>query len=639
MCGIAGISLKDQGNRSDEIIKMTKSLKHRGPDGVGFACLSPFKTPLLSLGNFALNESGHVFLGHRRLSIIDLEGSNQPLSNEDGTIWTVFNGEIYNYIELRKLLLSKGHVLRNKGDTEVLVHLWEEYGKDMVDHLVGMFAFSIYDSARDVLFLTRDRFGQKPLYYFEKNNLFYFASELQAFFELDVFKTIGTNDIAIAQYFRYGFIPNPETVYKNVFTLPPGHSLVRSKGQTTLYQYWKPNVTGEVDSFDYDKLESLLDESVKLRLRSDVPFGAFLSGGVDSALITSSMVKFCSEPVKTFTISTGKEYFTDESEAAAETARIMKTDHHVFKVEPNFIDVAEKLARHYGQPYSDYSSILAYYVSAETRKHVKVALTGDGGDELFAGYNGYLRLNLYSRFGILPFPVKKAVGTLYGLFSASGTDFQRHDSICSAFPLPLKGENIAPLFHSLWRKSTLHPDFIMKVENIRAVEISRFTSYFEEAVSSNPLDRWMEADQRLYLCDDVLAKLDIASMSVSLECRSPLLDHRFAEFANRISAVKKTENGCAKSILKKIASRRNLSHLSDLPKKGFSMPFAQWLRQGAIKDWAYSLIFDNKSAWSCYLSENSVVRFWEDHQSGRMNHQMRLWMIASMALWQKSRKG
>ncbi|HBC86814.1 MAG TPA: asparagine synthase (glutamine-hydrolyzing) [Lentisphaeria bacterium] len=636
MCGITGISNTNPCGLSISIIKMTSSLAHRGPDDFGYACLSPGKTPSAFHGTSIPDISGNVFLGHRRLSIIDLAGSKQPLSNEDGTVWTVFNGEIYNYIELADSLIKKGHSLKNKGDTEVLVHLWEEYGENMLQHLVGMFAFCIYDSSKDVLFLARDRFGQKPLYYFEKNGCLYFASELQAFFGLEAFKSNETNETAIAQYFRYGFIPNPATVYNNVFSLQQGHFLLRKKGTNIIQQYWKPSVTGEVNSVNLEELQALFDESVRIRLRSDVPFGSFLSGGIDSALVTSSMIKYSSESVKTFTISTGKEYFTDESEAAAETARILKTDHHDFRVTPDFISVAEKLAVHYGQPCSDYSSILTYYVSRDTRNFVKVALTGDGGDEIFAGYNGYLKNNFYSTFGLLPFPLRKAIGSLSGLLPAKNCDRVLSDSISSAFPFPLKGENTAPLYHRKWRENVFNGDFMSQVDVSRRMDIEKFTEYYNSASSSNPVEKWMEADQRLYLCDDILVKLDIASMSVSLECRSPFLDHRFAEFANRISINRKKEGGKSKAILREIALRRNLPHAAGLPKKGFSMPFTEWIRRGQLKDWMNSLIFDNKNSWNNYLSEDSVEKLWSNHQSGKMNHQMRLWMIASLVLWMKA---
>ncbi len=639
MCGIAGILGKTRNRMSSDVVKMTNALAHRGPDDFGYASACPGETVKISLGVAPPDTESMAVLGHRRLSIIDLSGSRQPLSNEDGTVCTVFNGEIYNYVELIELLVKKGHVFRNKGDTEVLVHLWEEFGKEMVNHLVGMFAFCIYDSRSGTLFLARDRFGQKPVYYFERNDNFHFASELQAFFPLDNFKRNETNGAAIAQYFRYGFIPNPETAYKDVFMLPPGHTLEIRGGIIFTSQYWKPTVTGDMDLPDYGKLEELLDESVRLRLRADVPFGSFLSGGIDSALITSSMMKYSPAPVRTFTISTGKEYFTDESGEAAETARLLGTEHNTLEVSPDFIPVAEKLAASYGQPYSDYSSILTYYVSRETRQFVKVALTGDGGDELFAGYNGYLRNTLYNSFGSLPFTIKKAAASLSRILTASNPDSQLYDSISSVFPLPLKGENIAPLFHRRWRDSAFQNDFSRSAADSRTSEIERFASYYREASSDNPIDRWLEADQRLYLCDDILVKLDIASMAVSLECRSPFLDHRFAEFANKISSASKMRNGIPKAILREIARRRNLAHITGLPKKGFSMPFGQWLRQEPIKHWIHSLIFENNGVWNTYLKEEAVEGFWKEHQSGRMNHHMRIWMIASLVLWQKALKG
>ena len=636
MCGIAGIMSAEEKKLGRILSGMCDAIAHRGPDDFGYIALqgsSPANPS--SVKKDVADDTGKVFLGHRRLSIIDLSGSRQPLCNEDGSVWVVFNGEIYNYVELRTSLAKKGHKLREKGDTEVLVHLWEEYGTEMLSHLVGMFAFAIYDTAKGTLFLARDRFGQKPLYYFERNKNFYFASELQAFYKLEDFNASDINPVAMAQFFRYGFIPNPGTAYKNVFSVPPGHFLLRKNGESSVLQFWKPYITGTEKRVDYEKLESLLDESVRLRLRSDVPFGAFLSGGIDSALVTSSMVKLSDMPVKTFTISTGRESFMDESEEAREVADFLKTEHRQINVTPDFVAVSEKLAAHYGQPYADHSSVLAYYVSKETRNFVKVALTGDGGDELFAGYTGYLKSSFYNSFGRLPFPMRVMAGDLAAALFSNNEKRDLSDSLSSAFPLPAKGENIAILYHKKWRNSVFNPDFSATINDSHNAEIERFTSYYNAAESKNPVEKWMEADQRLYLCDDILVKLDIASMAVSLECRSPLLDHRFAEFANSISVKTKLEGGISKGILRKLAAKRLPTKTASYPKKGFSMPLSQWMRTD-LKDWMHSTVFDNQQVWAQYLSPKSVEKLWNEHQSGKSDHQMRLWVIASLGLWKKN---
>jgi asparagine synthase (glutamine-hydrolysing) len=625
-----------------QIVEMTGSLVHRGPDDFGYIALDPgsntFPIPLELHKTPAGAHS--LFFGHRRLSIIDISGTKQPLANEDKSVWVIFNGEIYNYDELGKMLVAKGHILREKGDTEVLVHLWEEYGAAMPEHLVGMFAFAVYDSKKNVLFLARDRFGEKPLYYFEKDGRFFFASELQAFFHLDEFDPNDVNELAIALYFRYGFIPGPNTAYKNVFSLGAGRTLLKTSGNSEHRYYWKPSVSGEMRNPDFKEIEELIDESVRLRLRSDVPLGAFLSGGIDSGLITASMSRQLDKPVSTFTISTDKNSWQDESEAAKLTASHLKTFHREIKVEPDFVGVTEKLARHYGQPLADHSSVLTYYVSRETRKYVKVALTGDGGDELFGGYGSYLNLPLYQLLGGIPYPFKKFLaGILRHIpFSPSPGRTGFSEALLSAFSLPEKGENTASLFHRNRRDSIFQSKFKEKIREASQSELNLFTKYFNEANSDDPVDRWMEVDQRLYLCYDILAKLDIASMSVSLECRPPFLDHRLAKFANSISAKAKLRNGQSKYMLRQLAREQFPAGLASLPKKGFSMPLAEWLRQGQLKEWIYSLIFENKNSWNNYLREDSVENLWKEHQAGKMNHQMRLWMIASLVLWQKTVK-
>ncbi|HOK04497.1 MAG TPA: asparagine synthase (glutamine-hydrolyzing), partial [Victivallales bacterium] len=406
MCGIAGIFNTEKKDRLNDIHSMTLRISHRGPDAWGYLVTTPGEKAYFTYNSVVPDKKAKLYFGHRRLSIIDIEGAKQPLSNEDFSIWVVFNGEIYNYIELSEFLKKRGHLFKTTGDTEVLLHLWEEYRENMLHHLVGMFAFALYDANRDFLFLARDRFGQKPLFYAEREGDFFFASELQAFWGLKEFSDVSINKTAIAQYFRYGFIAAPLTAYQGIYSLPAGHWISAINERKILKQYWKPNVCGTKEA-DLEKIKSLIAESVKIRMRSDVPIGAFLSGGIDSSLITSYMVEQSVNPVKTFTVSSGVEYIEDESVVASEIAKILNTEHIEIRVKPDFLTVADKLARHYGQPFSDHSAVMTYYVSEGARQYVKVALTGDGGDELFAGYTGYLKLNFYRFFGSLPFELKK----------------------------------------------------------------------------------------------------------------------------------------------------------------------------------------------------------------------------------------
>lgn len=627
MCGIAGIICTDPSLRGEDIVKMTDALQHRGPDDWGYLALKRSDPASRKRRKDRPAEAAEIFFGHRRLSIIDIAGTQQPLCNEDASVWVSFNGEIYNYGELREELLAKGHELKEKGDTEVLVHLWEEYGEEMLDKLIGMFAFAIYDLKQDILFIARDRYGQKPVFYFQNDKFLAFASELQGLKQLAEFPIGETDNIAMAQYFRYGYIPAPRTAFKNVCSLPAGHFLTFSKGNLTVKQYWKPMVTGEKTEVDLDELQGLIDQSVKARLISDVPLGAFLSGGIDSALITASAMKQLPSPINTYTISTG-DYWCDEEKEAQITADHLGTNHHTFKVKPDFIEISAKLAKHYGQPFADYSSIMTYYVSKETRKHATVALAGDGGDELFGGYNSYTNSAKYAIFGRIPKFLRSLTAMLAGPFLRNSQP-NINDALLSASLLPAKGENISGLFHEYWREQIFTAEFKRSIREYEESEIAKFTGLYEKASSRNPIDRWMEVDQRMYLADDILAKVDIASMSVALECRAPFLDHRIAGYANRISSASKLKGNQTKYLLKQLALRQLQKEIVDLPKKGFSMPMDVWLRTD-LKDWAHSMIFDDSSSWEQYLKKDAVKIMWQQHQSGKTDHSARSWEIVTL---------
>jgi asparagine synthase (glutamine-hydrolysing) len=634
MCGIAGI-LHDEVRPSGAVLaRMTEALAHRGPDDVGHVALRPGVAHPEPAGQAVPTTAAEVFLGHRRLSIVDLGGSRQPLRNEDGTVWTVFNGEIYNHRELAADLRSRGHVLRDAGDTEVLVHLWEEHGEAMAERLVGMFAFAIYDTVRATLFLARDRFGQKPLHYRDHADGFAFASELHAFHALPGFSA-ETDPVALAQYFRYGFIAHPRTAFREIRTLPPGQVLVRRAGTTSVRPYWRPRVTGETDRLDLDELQEHLDRAVRPRLMSDVPLGAFLSGGIDSGLVAASMSRALPAPVQTFTIASGHPWF-DEAEAARRTATHLRCDHHEFLVEPDLATISETLARHYGQPFADHSAIPTYLVSRESRRHVTVALSGDGGDELFAGYGSYRNHRRYRLLGLLPRPVRQALAAATDLLPGIGPRGHRlAESLAAAFPLPAKGENHAHLFHQARRQTAFQPEFSRLLATTDGEEADRFTAYWREAAGRHAVDRWLEVDQRLYLCDDLMAKVDTASMAVSLECRSPFLDHRLAEYANRLSWRVKLAGGITKAPLRALAARQLPPDIAGLPKKGFSLPLGDWLRN-SLRPWAEAAIFGDADPWLPYLRPEAVERLWREHQASRADHAMRLWTIIALGLWRRT---
>jgi len=634
MCGIAGILKSETENMTRDILSLTHAMRHRGPDDFGFAV---FNNDMNIYHSLDLDDGvcGDVFLGHRRLSIIDLNGTKQPLANEDASICVVFNGEIYNYRELAVLLSEKGHVLKESGDTEVLVHLWEEYGEGMTDYLNGMFAFAIYDLNRKVLFLARDRFGQKPLLYMHSSSggseFFAFASELNALKQLPGFSsTISMR--GVAKYFRYGYIPPPETVYENIFSLLPGHSMILSPHNISSFRikkYWNSSVNGVRNSVPYEEIQDLIDDSVRLRLITDVPTGGFLSGGLDSAIISASAVKAFDGDYKTYTVSTGNSW-CDESREARITAEYLHTDHHEFVVKPDFVNIAEKLAVHYGQPFADFSSIVTYFICKETAKHIKVVLSGDGGDELFGGYGSYLNLRKYSFFGHLSSPVRNILATMTSFLPFS---FRKNldDSLRSARNLPAKGENISSLFHEYWREFCFTSEFLNYDQSLDLFSHGSFSSYYNNAISDDPVEKWMEADQKMYLCGDILHKVDIASMAVSLECRAPFLDFRIAELVNSIECDLKFKNARTKHILRKLADARVPKKISTLPKKGFSFPLDEWLRD-SIKSWAESVVFDSSGLWKDLLKQKSVETLWSQHQSGKYDHSARLWQIIAFNL-------
>jgi asparagine synthase (glutamine-hydrolysing) len=632
MCGIAGIFSATPRAMGVTLGRMTDNLAHRGPDGQGFASLSPgFPRPEPAAVVPPTGEA-RVFLGHRRLAIIDLAGSAQPLRNEDGSVWLVFNGEIYNFRELAGELAAKGHVLREKGDTEVLVHLYEEYGPDMAARLNGMFALAIYDTRTDTLFLARDRYGEKPLFYFEAGGLFAFASELQGLWPVPGFPFDAVDAVAAAQYFRYGYVPSPHTIHTGVSCLPAGHVLTRQGGRTHVSAYWRPRVTAGDPAMDVAELGALVDEAVRSRLVADVPVACFLSGGIDSSLIAASMRAL--GPVDTFTIATGGP--DDESVVARETARVLGTNHHEYRVEPEFTAIAARLARHYGQPFADYSCVPTYYVCRETARSVKVALSGDGGDELFAGYDRYANLRLAGLVGLGGPLARSVLPRLAGLVAGPGDGrYQLRDFLASARSYPAKGENASSCFHEAWRRAVF-TDVLRRAD--AAAHTARFGALYAEAAGNTALERCLETDQRMYLPDDILAKVDIAAMAVSLETRAPFLDHRLAERVNALPDEQKLMGRKTKLLLRALARRRLPSALAELPKRGFSLPLASWLR-GDLAAFARDTLLGAPDLYADYLRPAAVACMLDDHLSGAADHALRLWMVISWCLWRRALPG
>ncbi len=621
MCGIAGIVHLDGNPVSPEILAaMNSAIIHRGPDGEG------------------IWHNGPAGLAHRRLSIIDLTAGKQPMTNEDGTIWITYNGEIYNHVELRRNLENKGHKFKTSCDTEVIVHLYEEYGRDCVTFLNGMFAFGLYDTKNRVLLLARDRLGQKPLVYFSDGKRLVFASEMQSLAKHPQMPR-EINLQALHDYFSLQYIPHPDTIYGKVKKLPPAHTLEINLqyGKTRLNRYWKCRFDIK-EKMTYEEAKSLLrqrmEESVRIRLMSDVPLGAFLSGGIDSTIIVGMMSKVSDRTVKTFTIGFEDKRY-DERKYARIVATKFKTEHSEKLVNPSDFSLVEKLIKHYGEPYCDASMLPTFLLSAFTREKVTVALSGDGADELFAGYYRYLVMK-YSQFAdFIPLPVRKSVfsmltgmlppkteeramtGHIHRIFSAASSSADtRYLDIISRFSEELKQELYGEKFGNFNARATQ--------EYIQAL--------FENSTATDLTERLMDTDINSYLPGDILTKVDIASMACSLELRSPFMDYRIAELAASMPLIYKQDGTERKHILREAFSDLIPPELLKRRKLGFGVPLAAWFR----KEWGEILrsrLLEGKTVKEGYFKKEPLEKLISKHQKSRADYSYPLWAMLVFELW------
>ena len=621
MCGIAGIaSFKDNLINPDTLKRMRDILKHRGPDDEGLY-LSRQHNP---------NTKLKVGLGHRRLSIIDLESGHQPMSNEDKTIWIVHNGEIYNFPELREELIGKGHRFSTKSDTEVIIHLYEEKGEKCLDDLRGMFAFCIWDVKKERIFLARDRIGQKPVVYFHGNGIFLFGSEIKSILENESIKRELDLE-SLDAYLSLGYVPSPLTIYKGIKKLPPAHYLIHDGDNTRIEKYWRLSYKYKTPyniTECQDRLYELLGEATKMRLISDVPLGAFLSGGVDSSCIVALMSKFSSKKVKTFSIG-----FTEESHNELKYARFISkrynTDHKEFIIKPKALEVLPKLAWHYEQPFGDSSCIPTYYVSKIAREFVTVALNGDGGDESFAGYPRYTGIKLARLFKNAPKGLLK-MGYRTSRFCPYGRRFfaglMDNPDLESAYFNWLS-------FFTESHKRGLYTDITE-----RLIERHKPRKYlhdiFEQSDASDPTERMISVDTRSYLPEDLLVKIDIATMASSLEGRSPFLDHKVMEFAASLPLKYKLNGLTSKYILKKTFGREIPIAFLNRKKKGFSIPVGEWFRN-ELKGFVEDMLLDTKSLDRGLFSRDYIEGLLKMHQGRREDHTHRIWALLSFELWHR----
>src|ERR1043166_3584541 len=568
MCGIAGyIDLWDAGEareveeRSAVLDRMCRIITHRGPDDQGV---------MLKPG---------VALGMRRLSIIDLAGGHQPISGEDGSVTIVFNGEIYNFLELKPQLEALGHTFSTHSDTEAIVHAYEEFGPECLQHLRGMFAFAIWDEKARRLFIARDRAGKKPLYYTTTpKGTLVFGSELKALLEHpDVIRDLDVE--ALDAYITLGYVPDPLSIFRHIHKLPPGHYLTFSAGDVLVKQYWDFDLQNDRSLSEKDCLEelrALLDESVRLRLISDVPLGAFLSGGIDSSTVVAMMARHMGQPVKTFSIGFHEDSYS-ELKYARLTAEKFATDHHEFFVTPDICSIVDELVWHFDEPFADSSAIPTYMVSKLAREHVTVILSGDGGDELFAGYTRYVVDRKREGFGLLPRPLREHVMRPLSQHLPHATWGRNYLHNVSLDPISRYLDSVS-VFTSLNRKSLYTPEFSNKLG--RATYVSKlFRSLDDHVDSDEPLDRLLYLDSKTYLPGDILTKVDRMSMAVSLEARAPLLDHKLIEFVARIPASLKLAGLETKYLLKKAVKDLVPSEILNRPKQGFGVPIQEWINQ------------------------------------------------------------
>jgi asparagine synthase (glutamine-hydrolysing) len=611
MCGIAGIVSFDGNPASlEDLHRMCAATFHRGPDDCG------------------VYADEHAVLGMRRLSIIDRATGRQPIRNEDGTVWVVFNGEIYNYRQLAKELKRAGHTFYTDSDTEVIVHLYEEHGPAGVEKLRGMFAFALWDQKRRQLLLARDRFGIKPLYYGEVDGRLVFASELKALLQLPQVER-RLNWSAVGHLFSWLCTPSKESIIDGIHKLEPAHMLVAAPGRAPkLQNYWdlqfRPD-RGRSEQYFAEKLAALLRESVELHMVSEVPVGAFLSGGVDSGAVVALMSQLTSAPVKTFSIGFPEQDYSELAHART-LAQRFGTDHHELVVEPDVVEILDDLTWHLDEPFGDSSAIPTYLVSRLASQHVTVVLSGDGGDELFAGYDKYLVERSERRIERLPASFRRALGVASRLMPAQmrGKNLLRHLSLSG----PRRYLDALTLFRLEEMQRLLHPE---AYRLIAPTDAGTELESLLDGSGSDWLSNLQSFDIKRYLPLDILTKVDRMSMAHSIEARVPLLDHELAEFAATIPAEMRLKGTTGKYIFKKAMRGILPAETLERPKQGFAVPLGRWFR-GQLRGYVHDLLLSDVCRRRGVLDPWYVERLLQRHQTGR-DLDLHLWTLVSFELW------
>ncbi|MEF3280268.1 MAG: asparagine synthase (glutamine-hydrolyzing) [Elusimicrobiota bacterium] len=624
MCGICGIiNINSEKIEFSELKKMNDLLIHRGPDDEGFFVKDNFS------------------IASRRLSIIDLDTGRQPISNEEKTAYIVLNGEIYNYLDLRNELIKKGHKFSTKSDTETVIHLYEEYGKDFVKKLRGMFALCILDLKEKKIILARDRIGKKPLFYYFDNKRFIFSSEINPILSLKDIK-LTLNLKAIDTYLVLQYIPSPMTVYNEIKKLDPSSILELKDNEIKIEKYWDVPSNSININFNEarEKLKDLIMESVRLRMIADVPVGAFLSGGIDSSVIVASMCKLSNTQIKTFSIGFSEDKFS-ELEYAREVARMYNTDHHEFIVKDDMTDILPALLLHYGEPYADPSALPSYYVSKITSKYVKVALNGDGGDENFGGYWRYLAEKIAYSLRLMPKSFFRSLLSIISLTNEGVAPFSNiwkirkflkmmiakniersYLSTVSFFSIDEKNEFLSEQFKALVYENL---DFAEKY----------IMTYFNNISGNDIIKRISYVDFNTYLPQCLMTKMDIASMANSLEARSPFLDHKLIEFSLSLDSEYKIKGySNTKYILKEAFKDMLPEKILKRGKMGFGIPLGLWFRKGLKQRFEDTCLSENALRRG-YFKPQSLKKLWYEHQTGKRDHGYKLWTVLILELWHR----
>lgn len=609
MCGLAGY-LGPGVYPDDVLIRMTKRLGHRGPDDERYW------------------RDGPVALGHRRLSVIDVEGSPQPMSTPDGALTCVFNGEIYNFAAVRRSLQARGHVFRTNGDTEVLLYAYREYGLGMLQHLQGMFVFALWDRPTQRLLIARDHLGVKPLYYHWDGKMLVFGSELKALIEHPAVPRELDLD-ALGLYLESQYIPSPKSIYRHVRKLEPGHTLAVERGKLSLQRYWRPDYAekfafGEAEALE--RLEAELRRSVQSMLVSDVPLGSFLSGGIDSSLVSALMVDIAGRPIDTFTLGFHGETAVSEHSHAELVSRHIRSTNHVLMLEPSELLTAfHQWVDAFDEPFADPAALPTMFLARLTRKHVTVVLTGEGADEVFSGYGNYRKRVSEERIsGVLGArlsPLRYLVRLL--------PPRARKDRLLKAIgePRSRRYVTIPMVFDGALQPGLFSERFLAAQQTSMADYAERF---FDECNSPDYIDKLMYIDARLWLPDDLLTKVDRATMAYSLEARVPYLDHRFFEFCARLDPALKQRGRTGKYLLKKLAEKLLPPEIVHRPKQGFFPPLAEWFG-GLLREETRAAVWGLEKRG--LFRAGALQELLGEHYGGKRNHSGRLWALLVLEKW------